>query len=414
MSRLFAVPISVSFSVLVVLALSFVPRDPVAAELDGQLVLNPAAAFVLFDGERRPEDAEGFGLGIEYRSAGAWSVEAAAFKLDARDEFPSYDFTYGYDQYGINSLYYFRTEKALQPFALIGLHHVEFDKNKDDETQYHLGTGLRYQFNQRLSVRWDIRALNSLDDGLLDAMSTIGLSLAFGLPANDRSKANNNTKYADNAVPLDTDSDGVPDGVDLCGASAIGSPVNSEGCLDSDGDGIADKDDQCPGSSGVAKVDSRGCSLDSDHDGVADEYDRCAGTLENAVVDIYGCVGKTKTVEVERIRLNIQFSSGASELAPTSLQELAKVASFLASYADVRVRIEGHSDSQGPAEANLALSQRRAEAVRSALVNGFAIDPQRISAQGFGELKPVADNSTPSGRKKNRRVVAVITKDVLK
>ena len=65
--------------------------------------------------------------------------------------------------------------------------------------------------------------------------------------------------------------------------------------------------------------------------------------------------------------------------------------------------INGHTDNKGDKGKNMILSQKRAEAVKKYLENK-GIDPQRLTAQGFGETMPVADNSTAAGRAKNRRV----------
>jgi OOP family OmpA-OmpF porin len=71
--------------------------------------------------------------------------------------------------------------------------------------------------------------------------------------------------------------------------------------------------------------------------------------------------------------------------------------------------IEGHTDNVGGEQYNLQLSQRRAESVRKYLIDNFNIAPDRLKAEGFGESRPIASNSTPEGREQNRRVVAVIS-----
>jgi outer membrane protein OmpA-like peptidoglycan-associated protein len=74
------------------------------------------------------------------------------------------------------------------------------------------------------------------------------------------------------------------------------------------------------------------------------------------------------------------------------------------------VQIDGFTDSVGSQSSNLDLSQRRADAVRSALI-GRGVDPSRIGAQGYGESFPVADNNDSGGRQLNRRVEVVIGND---
>jgi len=74
--------------------------------------------------------------------------------------------------------------------------------------------------------------------------------------------------------------------------------------------------------------------------------------------------------------------------------------------ADLKLRVEGHTDSQGNGAANQALSEKRAQAV-VAWLTGKGISASRLTAKGFGATKPVADNSTDDGRAKNRRVELV-------
>ena len=72
-----------------------------------------------------------------------------------------------------------------------------------------------------------------------------------------------------------------------------------------------------------------------------------------------------------------------------------------------RVIVQGHTCRIGTEQYNLGLSQRRADAVKRKFVDGYGIDRARIEAQGYGEARPVADNTTLEGRRKNRRVIAV-------
>jgi outer membrane protein OmpA-like peptidoglycan-associated protein len=66
--------------------------------------------------------------------------------------------------------------------------------------------------------------------------------------------------------------------------------------------------------------------------------------------------------------------------------------------------VEGHTDSHGSDQTNLSLSQQRAMAVRGYLMNSMALNPQLITAVGYGESQPVANNETPEGRRRNRRI----------
>lgn len=108
------------------------------------------------------------------------------------------------------------------------------------------------------------------------------------------------------------------------------------------------------------------------------------------------------------VRLNILFDFDRSDIKPQYQSEIKKAADFLAQYTDAMVIVEGHTDSKGTDEYNQRLSERRAQAVRNALIQRHGIMPSRITAQGYGESRPVATNETEEGRQQNRRVVVVI------
>ena len=100
------------------------------------------------------------------------------------------------------------------------------------------------------------------------------------------------------------------------------------------------------------------------------------------------------------------FDTGSARLQPESTPTLQDIARTMERYGDLRVRIEGHTDNTGNADANRRLSDERAQSVRAYLTaNG--IDGSRIEAAGFGADNPVADNGTPEGRQTNRRVELV-------
>jgi outer membrane protein OmpA-like peptidoglycan-associated protein len=104
---------------------------------------------------------------------------------------------------------------------------------------------------------------------------------------------------------------------------------------------------------------------------------------------------------------DVLFDVNQSTLKPGAKVRLAKVAGIIQAYPDLRLQIEGYTDSTGSIEHNEELSERRAAAVRDFLVaQGVSLD--NVSARGFGPQNPVADNSTPQGRQMNRRVDLVV------
>ena len=104
---------------------------------------------------------------------------------------------------------------------------------------------------------------------------------------------------------------------------------------------------------------------------------------------------------------DVLFDTGKAELNPGATRKLDQLAQFLADHPDRRLQIDGFTDSVGTDSYNLDLSQRRANAVKSALqVRG--IDATRITTQGYGKEFPVASNADSGGRQLNRRVEVVI------
>jgi len=102
----------------------------------------------------------------------------------------------------------------------------------------------------------------------------------------------------------------------------------------------------------------------------------------------------------------IQFDTGKATIQPGSENTLGDVAKLLQQNPDLKLRVEGHTDNQGNAAANQALSEKRAQAVVAWLVT-HGIQGSRLAAKGMGQTMPVADNSTQDGRAKNRRVELV-------
>ena len=206
----------------------------------------------------------------------------------------------------------------------------------------------------------------------------------------------------------DGDGDSVYDGLDTCPDTPRGARVDAAGCpYDSDGDGVVDGVDACPGTQSGTPVGSRGCPLDGDGDGVHDGIDECPDTPPaTRVVDTRGCARSAPLFDegsAELILKDVRFELNSATLTADSLEVLGGVAASLIDNPGVRVEIGGHTDSTGVDEYNLQLSSRRAESVRDQLIR-LGVDAERLTARGYGEALPIADNDTPAGRVANRRV----------
>jgi outer membrane protein OmpA-like peptidoglycan-associated protein len=207
----------------------------------------------------------------------------------------------------------------------------------------------------------------------------------------------------------DKDGDGLIDKEDSC--PELAGPKENQGCPwpDTDGDGILDKDDECPSIKGPAE--NKGCPYkDSDGDGLLDKDDACPmtpGPIENK-----GCPIIDKEIEevLNTAFNNLEFETNKDIILKSSKPSLDELAVVLSKKPSWKLDISGHTDNVGDDNANMVLSQKRAEALKAYLISK-GITSERLNVFYFGETRPIADNNTPEGRKKNRRVEMKIVFD---
>jgi outer membrane protein OmpA-like peptidoglycan-associated protein len=215
----------------------------------------------------------------------------------------------------------------------------------------------------------------------------------------------------------DTDKDGIPDDQDMCPLKPGTAKYHGCPVPDTDHDGIDDEHDSCPTVAGLARY--HGCPIpDRDGDGVNDEEDQCpdsAGPASN-----HGCplppppviaapsppapvIRKEDSVAINYIAHNVLFNSGSDQFQDSTSRALDELANRLAARPEWHLTIEGHTDASGSPGHNLQLSQKRANAIRDYLLKK-GIAANRLTAIGYGQTRPVADNRTPAGKAANRRV----------
>jgi type IX secretion system PorP/SprF family membrane protein len=265
-----------------------------------------------------------------------------------------------------------------------------YDYNTSDISGYSNGSHeilLAYQFKQATTEPPKVEEDPDRDgDGILDkddlCPDTPGLKEYKGCP--------------------DTDKDGLFDAIDDC-PKTFG-PKENNGCPypDTDGDGLLDNNDDCPSIAGP--IENKGCPYkDTDGDGLLDKDDECpktAGPIENK-----GCpvIEKEEQEILNTAFSNLEFETNLDVIKISSKPALVELSNTLKKKPDWKLKLSGHTDNVGDNDANMILSKKRAESVKRFLAS-HGIDKSRLQTEFFGESEPISDNTTASGRQKNRRV----------
>lgn len=216
----------------------------------------------------------------------------------------------------------------------------------------------------------------------------------------------------DGCPDLDNDQDGVADGKDKC----VAAPEDRDGFQDEDGcpdfdndkDGIPDTADVCPREAEDRDgfQDGDGCpEADNDKDGVPDAKDKCMNVPEtvNGFQDEDGCPDISLNVSQSMIADRVWFKEGSDEFLTESSAAIQELADWLRGEPGARIEVRAYTDDMGSDRVNQILTQKRAEALRQALLSrGIAAD--RVRSRGFGKLNPIASNRTMDGRTRNRRI----------
>jgi outer membrane protein OmpA-like peptidoglycan-associated protein len=221
-------------------------------------------------------------------------------------------------------------------------------------------------------------------------------------------------------LKADTDGDGLKDGEEV--QTHRTDPLKT----DTDGDGLSDGDEVTKHKTGPLKADTDGDGL-NDYDEVTKhrtdplKADTDGGTVNDGqeIAKKMNPLDPTDDVPkpaIQRIEVGksivlegITFRTGKSTIEPTSETTLMEAFDALKANSNLEVEIRGYTDNVGKLASNKKLSLRRAEAVRSWLVMK-GINSLRIGVAGFGVENPIADNNTPEGRQKNRRIEFFRTK----
>jgi len=159
--------------------------------------------------------------------------------------------------------------------------------------------------------------------------------------------------------------------------------------------------------------------IDSDKDGIALEFDQCLATPYGAQVDETGCMVCPAGYEMDEygcfqvveetvaVPVKVQFETNEATLSPSEIADLDAIRQQLKDLVVESIEVNGHTDAEGSNEYNKALSERRAQSVAQT-IERLGIEAQRVNLESHGELIPLADNESETGKELNRRVEAVI------
>jgi outer membrane protein OmpA-like peptidoglycan-associated protein len=205
--------------------------------------------------------------------------------------------------------------------------------------------------------------------------------------------------------------------VDLC----VLEPEDPDGYQDDDGcpepdndaDSILDGKDKCPNDPEDPDgfEDDDGCpDEDNDEDKIVDVKDKCP--LVKGVPEEDGCPAKIEGVVITEKKIEIlekiYFEFNKAAIMPESFGILDKVVQVLKAYPEIKIEVQGHTDSKGKDDYNFCLSDARAESVMNYLI-AHGIESYRLSSVGYGETCFIDTNATPDGRANNRRVEFIRT-----
>lgn len=387
---------------------------------EDQFYVSPLVNVIDDDPDRGVDDTETGGhIGIGKAVSEKWNIEFLIQQADLDGAAPQEQFNVGVDFQRV-----FRRSATFSPYLFVGVGAMDVDlDNGEDDSGASFAGGAGFLLDiagspVALRGEYRYRGDTSLDSTQYDNLFSLGLQLPFGSKKvrfvdTDGDGVSDSVDQCPNTPPgtlvgkdgceIDTDSDGVPDSKDKCPNTLANTPVDRNGCpLDSDNDGVSDNLDQCPGTYPGARVDEQGCELDTDNDGVVDRLDECPATRPGAQVDIKGCEIK------DEIRLpGVNFETNSDRLVTGAQRVLDEAAASLIKNPSITVEVQGHTDSDGAADYNQNLSERRAIAVMEYLI-AAGVNASRLTARGFGESQPIADNSSREGKAQNRRVVLSI------
>jgi OOP family OmpA-OmpF porin len=309
---------------------------------DDRWYIAPYGTFINSGGDRGSNDEWGGGMGIGKMIDEHFNVEARGFYQRLGGESGSWDMTGGN-----MDLQYYLFRDTFSPYTVLGLGAMNTSHGGDSGTGFigEAGVGFTYEVLDNFLLRSDVRYRynNNFNAHLqpgTDEFHDMTVNVGFVIPFGEKPKP----QPVAQAEPL---------------APVPAAPSCTD--LDDDRDGVNNCDDKCPNSLSDSKVGKFGCWI-----------------------------------------VDVKFDNDKAVIKPQYYPNLDSVAGAIRNHPDLMIEVQGHTSKTGGFQHNMELSERRAQAVKDYLVNGYHLP--NITARGYGWTQPIDTNDTEEGRANNRRV----------
>lgn len=378
-------------------------------------ILSPYAGGYTYQGKQDIKTGPVYGVRLGYNFTENWAFEGI---LDyANADLKNSSGTAEKLRYGGDVVYSFLPKKSLVPYLAAGFGGMDLKvAGADSGTRWvaNYGGGVKWFFHDDVALRADVRGLNySVGEVFTNVQYTLGLHIAIGAakPA-PQPAAVPVEAAAPKAAPVvvvppaPTASLSANPGSIEKGKSVTlsWSSQNATGCEIQPGVGPV----AAQGTREIAPASDVSYTLVCKGEGGSASSAAAVAVTQPPMIE--ATTKKASAVAAgASLALKIQFDTGKSVIKKEYYDELKEVGEGLNEQKNLKAVIEGHTDSVGSNASNMALSQRRAKAVRDYIVKTYKVDAKRLTAKGYGETKPIADNKTAEGRAQNRRIEATFS-----
>lgn len=365
----------------------------------GVFAITPFIGGYTFDGKQEIEPSFIYGLRAGYNITDSIGVEGVMDYGKTETDLTNADTKIF--NYRLEALYHFCTDKTFVPFIASGYGGSRLKLDGLDAMNagaFDYGLGAKYFISDNMALRGDFRNI-VIDRGptVYNYEYTLGLSFLFG--GEKAAPAAAQAPKAAAPLPAPATTLTVSPATIAKGEAATLSwtSQNTSSCDIQPGIGAV----QTSGSKSIMPADTTDYTLTCSGDGGLSSSRAGINVTQKAAA-------AEPAPETLCIELNIEFDTDKAEIKPQYHNEIAKAGDFMKQNPSATAVIEGHTDNVGEAEYNMKLSKKRADNVVAYLVKHFGIESSRLTAKGFGQTRNIADNNTPEGRQKNRRINAII------